>query len=138
MRAFKGTVSQLRTVAVTSIQGTASSTRHETSLRFGEHSLHLVTRSAPAIHAGDELRVYGFQFLGSVRPVLVRNAQNGYEAGTVNRLATILVCLITLAALGLGVGMGSGLALAFGLFGLVVSVVSVALRRLAVAALAAT
>ena len=84
MRTFVGTVSQLRSVAITTTQSGASSTRHETSIRFGEFSLNLKTKAAPSIHLGDQLRVYGVQVGGSVWPILLRNEQNSYEAGFVS------------------------------------------------------
>lgn len=87
MQVFKGIVTNLRTVAITHVQSNMSAVKHETTIKFGEHSLILKTRSSPAIHLGDELRVYGSSMLGSVKPMLLLNSSNGYEAGFANRLS---------------------------------------------------
>lgn len=84
MRTFVGTVSQLRSVAVTTTSSTASSTRHETSIRFGDFSLNMKTKTQPSIHIGDQLRVFGILLGSTVWPILLRNEQNSYEAGFVS------------------------------------------------------
>lgn len=106
MQTFAGIVTQLRSVTVSFHSGSASSLDNETALRFGEHSLNLVTPSQPAIHPGDHIRVVGFKFLGTVRPLMLRNDANGYECGFVSK-RDVFKSLLVGPALGLFVAINA-------------------------------
>lgn len=134
MRTFKGTVSQVRAVAVTTVQSNLSSTKHQTSLRFGDFSLNLTTKAPPAIHIGDELRVYGAQVGGQVWPFLLRNQQNGYEAGFANLLAVVLSIVVAGGLLAYAVVLKNVPLMTVGAISLATSVVFGMLRRFAVSA----
>lgn len=128
MQIFVGTVTHLRSAAISSQTGSYSSLNNDTALRFGEHSMTLTTGKQPAIHPGDHLRVYGYRFLGTVRPIYVRNDANGYEAGLVSK-GDMLKAALAGPALGFGLLFLGGvnwltLAIALGLSVLPVSAVA--------------
>lgn len=137
MKTFKGVVSQLRAVAVTQVQSGTSSARHETSIRFGRYSLNLVTRTPPSIHLGDELRVYGVELFGVVRPVVLRNVQNNYEAGFASGVSVILAAVVGMGLTAYGLNKSILALSVLGGTGVVVSAAFALLRHRAVAALRA-
>ncbi len=57
LRKICGTVESVRSVAVTSVNGSASSTNHETSLRVGGQAVRMRTGQMVDIHPGDQLNV---------------------------------------------------------------------------------
>lgn len=120
MRAFKGQVTHLRSTVITTTQSGNSSTRHETSIRFGNYSLNLETRESPAIHTGDELRVYGRESGGMVHAFLLRNQQNGYEAGFATLKSIVLSAILAGGMLAYGLASGNSTFIGLGALGLLV------------------
>ena len=108
MQAFKGSVTELRSVAITaSSDRSGSNTHHVTTLQFGGHTLTLKTKNPPPIHLGDELRVYGTRVMGAVRPVLLHNPRCGFEYGVASWLNIGVAGVLGLAATGFGLAKGS-------------------------------
>ncbi len=139
MQVYQGKVTQIHGASV--VGGSTDNVGHrhyDLSIRFGAHTLRLTPKSLPPIHAGDELLVYGFQRGGMVRPVLLRNLANGYEAGSVTwtpLALSVVLSAVGLVMLPLGLKSSSVVASLAGLALLATAPTLFVLRRKAVAAL---
>lgn len=116
MQAFKGTVTELRSVAVTASSSSgASNTHHVTTVQFGGQTMNMKTKNPPPIHLGDELRVYGTLVMGAVRPVLLHNPRCGFEYGVASWLNIGVAGVLGAVALFFGLGKHNEFCLVLGL-----------------------